>query len=128
MPKKEFSTAFPIITSHLDEDSLFKLVQSLDKYVPGNEVKFHRPARSFSASLDAAVFASLITGGVAILTTLINGLFLLWSKKVDKKNQKHIIILRMSRNTLKISSEEDLPTPEEIKKDQVIEIRLDRVE
>ena len=51
MPKKEFSTDFPIITSHLDEDTLFEMVQALDNYMPGNEVKFHRPPSSFSASL-----------------------------------------------------------------------------
>jgi hypothetical protein len=126
MPQKEFPSTFPITTSCLDEDSLFELVQSLDNYVSVNEVRFHHPPKSFSASPDAAVLASLITGGVAILTTLINGLFLLWSKRVDKKNQEHILILRTSRNTLTISSEEDLPTPEEIKNDHVIEIRLDR--
>ena len=122
---------FPIVTSCLNNDNLSELIQPLSTNFSGT-VKFREAQPGFLGPLDSVVLASIISGGAAVAVSLIKGLFLLWNQKLVRsqtidsaKQEKPVVILKTSRMTINIRSEEDLPTEGEIGEDQILELRLD---
>ncbi|MBN2572091.1 MAG: hypothetical protein JXA68_08185 [Ignavibacteriales bacterium] len=123
VPKNNSMIEFSIVTSRIDENDLFDVVESLDQYV-NTEFEYNKSPKEFLPSLDIAVVVSLITGGAAVLSAVIGGLFMLWSKKAEKKSKQPVLIIKLSNKTLNIYNVKELPEAKELEDEDINEIYL----
>ncbi|HUP59735.1 MAG TPA: hypothetical protein VNA69_04885 [Thermoanaerobaculia bacterium] len=116
------------MSRHLDRDEMLGFVRSLDPAL--QQMIAIRESRPFLGSVDAAVLASLTAGGAAVAVSLINGLFLLWSQNLARRQtkasapEKPVVVVRTPSVTINVRSQQDVPTESEIDGDIILEIRL----
>ena len=117
-----------VVARHLDEDTLLGACKSIEIPEPG-KVEFHTDRENLGGGVDAAILVSVIAGGAATVTAVINGLFLLLQQRIANKSASKEaprgLVVKMTKKTIRIQHEAHLIRQEELEDDSVLEIRLE---